>query len=143
MSALESYEANPHADNPHTPEAQHTVSPERPTSPASSHASMSASKLRYKAYDPPKATPRLRAKRPTSPAYSTTHSEGGSSRFVGQDVEDPMSKTITAGDLALAAEQIELQELAKKRPEKSTASLSQALHSMSLDRNEQVSIVSR
>lgn len=54
-----------------------------------------------------------------------------------------MSQTITAGDLALAAEQIELNELSKKRPEKTTASLSQALHSMSLDRNEQVSIVNR
>jgi AP-4 complex subunit epsilon-1 len=139
--ALESYEVNPHDDPPPSSKIERSASPDRPSSRASSSASQSVRKLRYKAYDAPKATPRLRANRPTSPSYSTAHSESGSSRFVGQDADDSMTSTITAGDLALATGHIELQNLPRTPPEKSNvSSLSQAMHSMGLGSNDQVNM---
>lgn len=86
------------------------VSPERPTSRASSRASQPPGKLRYTAYEAPKPTPRLR-RIPSNSSF--THSD--TSRFVGQDADDTLSRTVTAGQLALATEQIELQALTKVR----------------------------
>ena len=140
LAALESYEANPIVPHNATPEVggHRARSPERPSSPASSYASHSPGKLRYKAYDAPKATARLRPPRHDSAA----HSDSGSSRFIGQgsDIDDTMSKTITAGDLTIASSQMELRSLAKHSPKAGT-SLSQAIQavkSLNLNREESV-----
>lgn len=108
------------------------TSPERPSSRASSHASASNGKLRYRAYDAPKAIPRLRPHHTGSAAQS----DSGSSRFIGQgsDIDDPLSSTITAGDLTIASGQMELHDLSK-------ASLSQAMlavQSLNLNQDEPV-----
>ncbi|PSR94120.1 hypothetical protein PHLCEN_2v4548 [Hermanssonia centrifuga] len=114
LVALEAYEREKSTQATRSPPLNPASFPDRPASQASSHASQTPGKLRYTAYDAPKATPRLR--RPSSSSsYSAAHSDGGRSRLIGQgrDFEDPMSRTITAGDLTLASEHIELQQLAK------------------------------
>jgi hypothetical protein len=84
------------------------TSPERSSSRASSQASHAPGKLRYAAYEAPKPTARMR-RVPSSSSVA----KSDTSRFVGQEREDPLSRTITAGELALATEQIELQALTK------------------------------
>ncbi|GJE90878.1 hypothetical protein PsYK624_070220 [Phanerochaete sordida] len=135
LVALESYEASPDAHATGSSRAEGTTSPDRPSSRASSRASHTAGKLRYKAYDAPRATPRLRA-HPGSPALSA-HSDSGSSRFVGQDADDALARTITAGDLALAGGQIELQELGKSAVETSP-SLTSAMQALSMKKDEKL-----
>lgn len=99
------------------------VSPSR--SPERTSASQSVSKLRYDAYEPPQVVNRLR--RPTSAqrsissgSRSAAHSDHGSrdSRKLSFDSEgrpslDELSRTITAGDLALATGDIELEMMAR------------------------------
>ena len=111
LISLESYEAEKLSHVAMSPSLSSVGSPERPSSRASSRASHTGGKLRYAAYDAPKAISRLRHPRVGSP----TPSDGASSRFVGEgyDDNDPMSKTITAGDLALASGAIELSALRK------------------------------
>lgn len=86
---------------------------------------MSASKLRYTAYEAPQAIPRLR--RPTSSQHSYSNSSrsgtysdhgGGAHRrssmaSEGRPSLDELSRTVTAGDLALASGDIELERMSK------------------------------
>ncbi|KAJ7755738.1 armadillo-type protein [Mycena maculata] len=71
-----------------------------PSSPSSSRASLSASKLRYTAYEPPPPMARLRDR-----ASSGGSSRSGSSKLSGTTtgVLEELSRTVTAGDLTLAA----------------------------------------
>lgn len=137
--ALESYEANPNGDQDTATPVEPAGSPDRPSSRASSRASHTAGKLRYTAYEAPKATSRLRPHRATSNSHSAAHSDSGSSRFLGQgsDAGDPISRTITAGDLALATGHIEMQDLARPMPERQT-SPSRALQSLTVKEEENV-----
>lgn len=93
----------------------------RATSPSLSTSllpsSPSKSQLRYKAYDAPTPAPKLRT-RGTSHSTSSrseTFSEGGSrasSRLSANSI-DPLSRTVTAGELALAAGGRELEMMTK------------------------------
>ena len=71
---------------------------------SSSRASAGPSKLRYAAYDAPKPTPRMRMRRASS---SSSRSDTSSYH----DPDESLSKTVTAGDLALASGRKDLQEL--------------------------------
>src|ERR1700677_4668549 len=98
-----------------------------PRSPdrSSSRASLSTSKLRYTAYEPPQAVPRLRCSSTSQRSYSSssrsgTYSDHGGKENRGWPVAsedrsflDELSRTVTAGDLALAAGDIELEMMAK------------------------------
>jgi len=70
----------------------------------SSRASTSGYKLRYAAYDAPRPTPRLRRLSSSSSRSADTSSH---------DPDELLSKTVTAGDLALASGRRDLQELAR------------------------------
>ncbi|KAJ7350295.1 armadillo-type protein [Mycena albidolilacea] len=78
---------------------------EEPSSPSSSRASLSGNKLRYTAYEAPPPAPRLRDR-----AFSGGSS---SSRSSSQLSANELSRTVTAGDLTLAAaaQEIEMAEL--------------------------------
>ncbi|KAK0195897.1 armadillo-type protein, partial [Armillaria mellea] len=80
------------------------VSPRKRLSPTSS-PSLGASKLRYDAYETPTSIPRLRGRRPSS-----TRSESTSSP------QPTLSRTVTAGDLALAAQEFEMMSLSSPQP---------------------------
>ncbi|PBK74014.1 ARM repeat-containing protein [Armillaria solidipes] len=80
------------------------VSPRKRLSPTSS-PSLGASKLRYDAYETPTSIPRLRGRRPSS-----TRSESTSSP------QPALSRTVTAGDLALAAQEFEMMSLSSPQP---------------------------
>lgn len=141
LAALEAYEASPNEHESMTELDQNrSISPERPASRASSHASHSAGKLRYRAYDTPKATPRLRPHHPDS----TTRPDSRSSWFIGQgsDVDDSLSKTVTAGDLTIVSGRMELQDLSKRprssSPDVSLAQAAQAVQSLNLNHDEPV-----
>ncbi|KAI0705845.1 ARM repeat-containing protein [Cytidiella melzeri] len=108
MFALESHNRDGGTQGRAPSSPQVAVTADRPSSRTSSRASHSLGKLRYAAYDAPKPTARLRR----VPSNSSL-AKSDMSRFVGQDKDDPLSRTITAGDLALATEQIELQALTK------------------------------
>lgn len=103
------------ADSPTKPR---TSSP-RPTSPQdgrSSRASLSASKLRYDAYEPPRTQARLRAHRSASSSRSVGSSDLGSPRSERSALhDDPLSRTVTAGDLTLAAGDPELVRTAREQ----------------------------
>ncbi|KAK0494902.1 armadillo-type protein [Armillaria luteobubalina] len=79
-----------------------TTSP--PVSPQKLSASVSptlgASKLRYDAYETPTSIPRLRGRRPSSTRSESTASP-----------QSTLSRTVTAGDLALAAQESEMMSL--------------------------------
>ncbi|KAJ7782899.1 armadillo-type protein [Mycena metata] len=68
---------------------------QEPSSPSPSRASVPGNKLRYTAYDAPAPTARLRDRR----ASSSGSSRSGSSQLS----LDELSRTVTAGDLTLAA----------------------------------------
>ncbi|KAJ7502817.1 armadillo-type protein [Mycena galericulata] len=70
------------------------------SSPSPSRVSLSSSKLRYTAYEPPPPTARLRGR-----ASSGGSSRSGSSQLSGTSAGalEELSKTVTAGDLTLAA----------------------------------------
>lgn len=78
------------------------VSGSNENSRPSSRSSTRDNKLRYTAYDAPKPTPRLRR-------MSSSSSRSADAR----DSEDLLSRTVTAGDLALAGGSMDLQGLAK------------------------------
>ncbi|KAF7321430.1 Adaptin-N domain-containing protein [Mycena kentingensis (nom. inval.)] len=67
---------------------------EPPHEPSSPSASLPSSRLRYTAYEAPPPSARLRVRRSSSRA---------SSQLSGSSVEEPLSRTVTAGDLTLAA----------------------------------------
>ncbi|KAJ3554475.1 hypothetical protein NM688_g3093 [Phlebia brevispora] len=117
LMSLEAYEAEKMARAATSPSLSSISSPERPSSRASSQASHTPGKLRYAAYDAPKLTSSLRRTRTRS--RSPYSDRSGSSRFINE-VEDPMSRTITAGDLTLASGQIELQTVSQPRTLPST-----------------------
>ncbi|KAI0647300.1 ARM repeat-containing protein [Trametes meyenii] len=76
---------------------------------SSPRASPTPNKLRYAAYEPPKLTHRLRR----LSSDSSRHSDDGSARSVGHGraYEDPMTVTVTAGDLTLAAQTSDLRSI--------------------------------
>ncbi|KAJ7072535.1 armadillo-type protein [Mycena amicta] len=78
-----------------------------PSSPSTSRASLS-SKLRYTAYEAPPPTSRLRGRAPSDRSSSRASSQLSGSSAV--EVPDMLSRTVTAGDLALAtaAERLEI-----------------------------------
>ncbi|KAF8170253.1 armadillo-type protein [Mycena galopus ATCC 62051] len=80
---------------------------DEPSSPSSSRESPSANKLRYTAYDAPPPAPRLRDR-----AFSGGSSRSNSSAS-SQLSADELSRTVTAGDLTLAAaaQEFEMEEL--------------------------------
>ncbi|KAK0241249.1 armadillo-type protein [Armillaria nabsnona] len=73
-------------------------------SPISS-PSLGASKLRYDAYETPTSIPRLRGRRPSSTRSESTASP-----------QPALSRTVTAGDLALAAQEFEMMSLSSPQP---------------------------
>ncbi|KAJ7209609.1 armadillo-type protein [Mycena pura] len=75
-----------------------------PSSPVPSHTSLSSSKLRYTAYEAPLPTARLRH-RASSRGSSQAGSRASSPSSVSSAGEelDELSRTVTAGDLTLAA----------------------------------------
>jgi AP-4 complex subunit epsilon-1 len=89
---------------------------------SSSRPSLSASKLRYAAYDPPQAVLRLRRPSSQQRSYSSSsrsgsYSDQGGNNGLSASSEDrssvdELSRTVTAGDLALAAGDIELEMIA-------------------------------
>ncbi|TFK44520.1 armadillo-type protein [Crucibulum laeve] len=83
-------------------------------SPSHSTASLTASKLRYTAYETPQIGPRLRGRRLSSSQRSTGSSRSGVHSDTGND--DLLSRTMTPGDLALAAGSRELETLSKVGP---------------------------
>ncbi|EPS95437.1 hypothetical protein FOMPIDRAFT_1038502 [Fomitopsis schrenkii] len=98
VAALETYKSSQTPYSPQSPSLRAPHSPDRPSSRASSQG---AGKLRYDAYDPPRPVQRHSARR-----LST--SSNASSQFVGQrgraaDVSDSLARTMSPGDLALAA----------------------------------------
>ncbi len=82
---------------PHTPE------------PSSSRASPVPNKLRYAAYEPPRPTQRLRR----MSSSSSRHSDDGGPR--SRSYQDPMSMTVTAGDLTIAAQTSDLRSIPSVR----------------------------
>ncbi|KAK0212386.1 armadillo-type protein [Desarmillaria ectypa] len=88
------------------------TSPRKPPASLSPTASPSlrASKLRYDAYEKPTSTPRLRGRRP-----SITRSESTSSSHPA------LSSTVTAGDLALAAQEFEMMSFSSPQPAEQVA----------------------
>jgi AP-4 complex subunit epsilon-1 len=101
-----------------------------PTSPpgspdrSSPRLSLSASKLRYAAYDPPQVVSRLRRPSSSQRSYSSSSRSGTYSNHGGTNSRlsvaseerssvDELSRTVTAGDLALAAGDIEQEMMAK------------------------------
>ncbi|KAI0737673.1 hypothetical protein BC629DRAFT_1300621 [Irpex lacteus] len=120
MLALESYNRDQTRNRATSPPR---VVVERPSSRASSQASShTPGKLRYTAYDAPKLTAKLR-RVPSNGSVA----KSDSSHFVGQEREDALSRTITAGDLTLASEQIELQALIKSPRQTATTSSTQII----------------
>ncbi|TBU35735.1 ARM repeat-containing protein [Dichomitus squalens] len=93
---------------PHTPE------------PSSSRASPLPSKLRYAAYEAPRLTPKLRRKS----SSSSRHSDDGSSHggLGRSSYQDPMTMTITPGDLSLAAQTSDLRSIPSSSPRMSRMS---------------------
>ncbi|KAI0040369.1 ARM repeat-containing protein [Auriscalpium vulgare] len=98
---------------PQSPRISHHASP--PTSPSLSRLSLSGSKLRYTAYDAPPPVPAARMRRSSS-RQSTSSVDGrpGSSLSSSrrEDEYAYMSRTVTAGDLAVAAGSPELKSMA-------------------------------
>ncbi|KAJ7497085.1 armadillo-type protein [Mycena latifolia] len=91
--------------------------PSEPSSPSSSRASLPGNKLRYTAYEAPQPTARLRD-RASSGGSSHSGSRASSQlsgTSAGQEVEE-LSRTVTAGDLTLAAAAQEF-EMSSRIPE--------------------------
>ncbi|OSD08617.1 ARM repeat-containing protein [Trametes coccinea BRFM310] len=86
----------------------------RSPEPSSSRTSPTPSKLRYAAYDPPRPTHRLRR----VSSGSSRHSDEGSVRSMGHSRanDDPMTMTVTPGDLTLAAQTSDLRSIASGSP---------------------------
>jgi AP-4 complex subunit epsilon-1 len=111
-------EASPRA-SPVIPSKSPPGSPDR----SSPRPSLSASKLRYTAYDPPQVVSRLRRPSSSQRSYSNssrsgTYSDHGGTKsrlsVASEDRSsvDALSRTVTAGDLALTAGNIELEMMA-------------------------------
>lgn len=82
---------------------------------------MSASKLRYAAYDAPPPVSRLRPRRNSNASVSSSlsgtlsdHSNVGAAASEGTHTFDVLSRTVTAGDLTLATIQ-DLEPLSQVR----------------------------
>ncbi|KAJ7668431.1 armadillo-type protein [Mycena polygramma] len=84
-----------------TPDPTH-----EPSSPSSSRASLPGNKLRYAAYDAPPPTARLRD-RASSGGSSRSESRPSSQLSRSSTGLDELSRTVTAGDLTLAAQNFE------------------------------------
>ncbi|KAJ8474319.1 hypothetical protein ONZ51_g7305 [Trametes cubensis] len=114
--ALEKFESEKQKSASRSPSIFPTSPPLKPHSPepTSSRTSPSPSKLRYAAYDPPRPTHRLRR----VSSGSSRHSDDGSTRSFshGRAYEDPMTLTVTAGDLTLAAQTSDLRSISSGSP---------------------------
>jgi AP-4 complex subunit epsilon-1 len=101
------------------------ISAPRSPNRSSSRASLSTSKLRYTAYEPPQAVPRFQRPSSSQRSYSSSSRSGTYSDHGGKENRrlsvasedrsslDELSRTVTAGELALAAGDIELEMMAK------------------------------
>ena len=107
-----------------SPQASPVLLPKSPLGSPDRSSPRSSSRLRYTAYDPPQAIPRLR--QPSNPqrSYSSSSRSGTYSDHDGTNSRqsvasedrsslDELSRTVTAGDLALAVGDIELEMMAK------------------------------
>ncbi|RDB25374.1 AP-4 complex subunit epsilon-1 [Hypsizygus marmoreus] len=110
----------------------HSASSSPVLTPSSSQNLLSASKLRYKAYDAPLPVPKLRIRRASSSPYSARSSRSESFSDDGHDSSsraglslsiDPLSRTVTAGELTLAAGGKELERMANMPSNLDTSSL--------------------
>ena len=104
--ALEKYEADQRRAPSRSPVLLPSSPPLKPYTPepSSSRASPIPSKLRYAAYEPPRPTQRLRR----TSSSSSRHSDDGGSR---RSYQEPMSMTVTAGDLTIAAQTSDLSSI--------------------------------
>lgn len=105
LLALETYDAKNMVSSPGSRSARLAASPDRSSSRASSHT---ASKLRYKAYESPKPTPRM-VRRLSSGSSRSTDSHK-------PDPEEALARTLTPGDLALAGGRADLIESRQTSP---------------------------
>ncbi|KAJ6602168.1 armadillo-type protein [Mycena sp. CBHHK59/15] len=115
LEALQTYKTRPSKTR------STSVRAEEPSSPSSSRASFSASKLRYTAYEAPPPTVRLRdrvSSGGSSPGRSGSRASSQLSGSSGRQPPDELSRTVTAGDLTLAAAILKL-DVAAPVPETS------------------------
>ncbi|KAL1944674.1 hypothetical protein VTO73DRAFT_3104 [Trametes versicolor] len=114
--ALETHEARQQRAISRSPRIVPSSPPLIPRSPepSSSRASPVPGKLRYTAYEAPRATQRLRR----VSSSSSRHSDDGSVRSGGHGraYEDPLAMTVTAGDLTLAAQTSDLRSISSGSP---------------------------
>ncbi|PCH37830.1 ARM repeat-containing protein [Wolfiporia cocos MD-104 SS10] len=117
MAALEAHESGQLNHAATSPQLRAAQSPERSVS----RSSQTSHKLRYDAYEPPKLGPRLRR----VSSNSSRTSDDGSSKFIGQSrtQHDALTRTLTPGDLALAAREEDLESLYVGSPQPADPSL--------------------
>ncbi|OBZ69200.1 AP-3 complex subunit delta [Grifola frondosa] len=106
LAALEDYEAKEVKSASRSSSVQARSPPLKARSPEPS--SSTSHKLRYEAYEAPKPVHKFRRL-----SNSSRQSDDGSSRFIGQD---PLSRTVTPGDLALAAGRSDLRSIPSGSP---------------------------
>ena len=109
--ALEKYQTDQQKGTSRSPSLVPKSPPLKPYSPepSSSRASPIPGKLRYAAYEAPRPTPKLRRKS----SGSSRHSDDGSSHggLGRSSYQDPMTMTITPGDLSIAAQTADLRSI--------------------------------
>lgn len=110
-TALESYIATP--TQPSTSTEQNLVSTFSPDT--SQSRVFSGHQLRYTAYEVPRPTSRLNAGQSAKRRSESSVSDAGSSRMSVDSYpsDDHLSRTMTAGELALAARDRELEKISK------------------------------
>ncbi|KAG1890377.1 armadillo-type protein [Suillus subluteus] len=113
LAALTTYESNPGASAPvalKSPSAVYGLSPDSPP-----RASLSPRKLRYEAYGTPQAVPSLRhllsPRRNEDTLLSSGNRTRSSSRASERGMSSELARTITPGELTIAAAQGPLQDL--------------------------------
>ncbi|RPD66372.1 ARM repeat-containing protein [Lentinus tigrinus ALCF2SS1-7] len=111
VMALEKYEAEQQRAPSRSPVLLPSSPPLKPHTPepSSSRTSPVPGKLRYAAYEPPRPTQRLRR----MSSGSSRHSDDGGSR---RSFQDPMSMTVTPGDLTIAAQTSDLSSIPTSSP---------------------------
>jgi AP-4 complex subunit epsilon-1 len=91
MRALQAYKIDTHSQPPSAPQ-----------SPSKKPEQLAPGKLRYTAYDPPTATPRLRGRSPARPS-SRASTPGSPNIRLGSPTLHSGLMPLTGGDLTLAA----------------------------------------
>ncbi|KAK7035211.1 hypothetical protein VNI00_011978 [Paramarasmius palmivorus] len=103
MRALQAYKIDTHSQPPSAPQ-----------SPSKKPEQLAPGKLRYAAYDPPTATPRLRGRSPARPS-SRASNPGSPNMRLGSPSSHSGLMPLTGGDLTLAASSEEF-EMSLMRP---------------------------